>query len=207
MSAADTLLALAAFWALAVLTPGPNMMLFTAIALASPPLAVLAGGAGIVLGTALWGMAGLFGLLWFFQAFPTLGLAVKLVGALYLGWMGLSLVRRSLARVSEGLSAERKPMTPRRAFVVSLLTNLSNPKSLVFVTSLFAVTRLAEAPLATGLAGVAIMVAMSATYYVALGLLLAYSPLSRGDGRLKRAIGVIVGALMMAFGARMALER
>lgn len=208
MSTADTLLSLAAFWLVAVLTPGPNMMLFTAIGLSSPRSAIVAAGAGIVLGTLAWGVAGLFGLLWFFQTFPALALAVKLAGAAYLVWKGFQIVRANLRRSGlEGVAPPRRATTPRRAFAAGLLTNLGNPKSLVFVTSLFAVTHLAEKPLAVGLGGVAIMVAMSAVYYIAFGLMLRLTPFAQKDSALRRAVGICVGALMMVFGGRMAFER
>ena len=206
----DTLLSLAALWLVAVLTPGPNMLFFSGMALSSSARALAAAGAGIVLGTGLWGLAGLFGLLWLLEAVPTLVLAVKIAGGAYLAWIGLKILRGSLARPqsAEGTPPERSPppLSPARAFSLGLATNLANPKSLVFVTSLFAVTWIAEAPLAVGLLGVGIMMA-SASSYVLFGLTLKPAPVGRGPGCLKRALGIALGPAMMAFGARMARER
>ncbi len=208
MTAADTLLSLAALWFVAVLTPGPNMMLFTAIALNSSRAAIVAAAGGILVATGCWGLAGLFGLLWLFETFPWLMLGVKLLGGAYLVWKGFQIVRANLRRGTPGSAPPPRPATPpARAFLAGLLTNLGNPKSLVFVTSLFAVTHLAEKPLAVGFAGVGIMVAMSASYYLAFGLVLRLTPFGRTDSRLRRALGAAVGAVMMAFGARMAFER
>jgi threonine/homoserine/homoserine lactone efflux protein len=208
MSTADTFLSLVTLWLVAIVTPGPNMMLFTAIGLSSSRAAIAAAAGGILLGTAAWGFAGLFGLFWLFETFPPLALAIKLAGGAYLVWKGFQIVRGSIrSRDANGTVAPRPATAPRRAFVAGLLTNLGNPKSLVFVTSLFAVTHLAEKPLSIGLAGVAVMVAMSATYYAIFALMLRATPFARGEGRLKRAVGVVVGATMMIFGARMAFER
>ena len=99
------------------------------------------------------------------------------------------------------------PLTATRAFYLGLAVTLSNPKSLVFVTSIFAVTRLAEAPLPVGLTGLAIMVAMSAAYYATYGVILRAAPFARRESRFKRLVGIIVGAVMMVFGARMAWGR
>jgi threonine/homoserine/homoserine lactone efflux protein len=208
MSAADTLASLAALWLIAVVTPGPNVLFFTSVALSSPRPALIGAGAGILVGTAIWGLAGLFGLLWLFELFPTLATIVKALGGAYLAWIGFKILRGSLRRPApQGDAPKAHPLSPMRAFSLALATNLSNPKSLVFVTSLFAVTRLAEAPLAVGLTGVAIMSAMSALYYCLYGLVLKLTPVGRGSGRLKRASGVVIGAVMMAFGARMAFDR
>jgi threonine/homoserine/homoserine lactone efflux protein len=208
MSTSDTLLSLVTLWFVAILTPGPNMMLFTAISLSSSRAAMAAAATGIVTATAAWGCAGLFGLLWLFETFPPLALAVKLAGGAYLIFKGFQILRGSLRRrTEEGIAPPPRATPPRRAFIAGLLSGLGNPKSLVFVTSLFAVTHLAEKSLDVGLIGVAIMVAMSSTYYTVFGLMLRLTPLARGDGLPKRAIGVAVGATMMLFGARMAIER
>jgi threonine/homoserine/homoserine lactone efflux protein len=209
MTAADTLISLAALWCVAVLTPGPNMLFFTSVALSSSRRALAAAGAGIVLGTAVWGVAGLFGLLWLFETFPVLAFAIKVLGGLYLAWIGAKILWGSLKRRDRDRPslAAAPPVGPRKAFMMALATNLANPKSLVFVTSLFAVTRLAEAPLAVGLAGVGVMILISSFYYVLCGWLLRAAPAARRDGFMSRAIGVAVGAAMMAFGARMAWDR
>jgi threonine/homoserine/homoserine lactone efflux protein len=204
----ETLLTLAALWLVAIVTPGPNMLFFSAVALSSSARALWAAGAGIMLGTALWGLAGLLGLFWLLEALPGLALAVKLVGGAYIAFIGLRLLLASLRRggpADEPRSAA--PVSPGKAFAVGLATNLSNPKSLLFVTSLFAVTRLAEAPLAVGLAGVALMTAMSTVAYLLFGFALRRLPRRERPGLLARATGALIGALMMAFGARIAFER
>jgi threonine/homoserine/homoserine lactone efflux protein len=204
----DLLWSFAALWLVAVITPGPNMLFFTSVALSSSRQALAAAGTGIVLGTAAWGMAGLLGLLWLFETFPALAVAVKIVGGLYLAWIGFRILKASLTNgAPERAPTSGAPLTAWRAFSLGLAVNLSNPKSLVFVTSIFAVTRLAEAPLAIGLLGVAVMVAMSAAYYAACGVVLTATRFAEREGRLKRLVGLLVGAAMMVFGARMAWDR
>ena len=204
MSPADTLLALAGLWLIAVITPGPNMILFMAIGLSSPTASVIASAAAIVLGTLCWGLAGLFGL---FELFPAAAVAVKIAGGLYLAWMGLGLIRRNLSPPAETTRALAATLSPRRAFLTGLATALGNPKSLVFVSSLFAVTRLAEQPLAVGLAGVGVMITLSTLYYVILGTALRKLPFARRPGATGRLLAMGTGIVMMAYGAKMAWER
>lgn len=207
MPPADTLLALAGLWLIAVITPGPNMILFMAVGLSSPTPSVMATAAAILIGTACWGLAGLFGLFWLFELFPAAAMAVKVAGGLYLAWMGLGLIRRNLSAKPETARAPAAMLTPRRAFLTGLATALGNPKSLVFVSSLFAVTRLAEQPLAVGLAGVGVMVAMSLLYYVTLGVALRTLPFARRPGAAGRVLALGTGVVMMAYGGKMAWER
>jgi threonine/homoserine/homoserine lactone efflux protein len=184
----------------------PEHAVLQSVALSSPRRALAAAGAG---STAAWGLAGLLGLLWLFETFPALAVAVKLLGGLYLAWIGFRIVRASLtgSAAEETPVRNAAPLTAWRAFSLGLAINLSNPKSLVFVTSIFAVTQLAEAPLPVGLLGVAIMVAMSVTYYTVCGFILTATRFAHGEGRLKRLVGLLVGAAMMVFGARMAWDR
>lgn len=207
MLPADTLLVLAGLWLVAVVTPGPNMILFTAVGLSSPPAALAASAAAIVLGTVCWGLAGLFGLFWLFELVPAAALAVKVAGGAYLAWTGVALVRRNVAPPVEARRARAPMLTPRRAFLTGLATALGNPKSLVFVSSLFAVTHLAEQPLPVGLAGVGVMAAISMAYYLLLGLALKVLSFARRPGRVSRALGIGTGAVMVVYGGKMIWER
>lgn len=64
--------------------------------------------------------------------------AVKTVGAMYLIYLGLQQWR---ARVEEGTAANGSdavrvtPMSPRRRFATGLLTNVTNPKGIIFMVA------------------------------------------------------------------------
>ncbi len=64
--------------------------------------------------------------------------AVKTVGAMYLIYLGLQQWR---ARVEEGTAANGNgavrmtPMSPRRRFATGLLTNVTNPKGIIFMVA------------------------------------------------------------------------
>ncbi|WER47609.1 LysE family transporter [Cupriavidus sp. WKF15] len=63
--------------------------------------------------------------------------AVKTVGALYLIYLG---VQQWRARVEEGTAANggavrMTPMSPRRRFATGLLTNVTNPKGIIFMVA------------------------------------------------------------------------
>ncbi len=184
------------------------MMLFASIAISSGRAAVFGAGLGIVAGTGLLGLAGLFGMFWILEAFPAVALALRLCGAAYIAWSGFWLLWGGLRPAAAPAAASGAALSPLRAFVIALLTNLSNAKSLFFLSSLFAATRLAEQPLALGLSGVAVVVAMSGVFYVLIGL--AVSRASRGSavsGSAGRVLKVAAGVVMMGLGARLAFDR
>ena len=84
-----------------------------------------------------------------------------------------------------------------------ILVNLSNPKSLVYFTSVFTALIPAEASLATRLAAVAIVVAESATWHSLLAFLFSRDQPHRIYARLGGCIERAVGGFFIFVAARL----
>lgn len=65
------------------------------------------------------------------QAFPTLFLAIKAAGGLYLGYLGIKAILRCARDADISLAA--RPGDARDAFWQGFMTNLLNPKVLLFM--------------------------------------------------------------------------
>jgi len=115
--------------ALLVLTPGPDMLFVVAVGASGGPRAGLAAAAGIATGLAVHAVATAFGLAALFAAVPTLYVVVKIGGAAYLLYLGVTTLRR---RDEPLVRAEPGPAHHGRAFRRGLLTNLLNPKVVLF---------------------------------------------------------------------------
>ena len=87
------LLSVATIWAVACITPGPNTLLVMRYALTAPRRVAIAAATGTVTGTFLWGLAGWLGINALFQAAPFAYQAPKIVGGLYLVWLGAKILR------------------------------------------------------------------------------------------------------------------
>lgn len=198
----ESLLPFAGFWLVAVLTPGPNMLLFTWLAVSAPRMVAVAAIAGIQSAMVIWAIAGLFGLGWFIERFPGAFQAVQVVGGLYLIWRGIALVRSAWAGGPGALRPLRpaRGFTPASAWRAGFLTNMSNPKTLAFVASLFATTSVVSGPLWLGLLGVALMIAMSLSYYLACLWLFTRPGALAAYARAERAITGAAGAIFAIFG-------
>jgi len=192
----------AALWTLAVVTPGPNFLAAARVAAARSRPAGLAAVAGIGIGTTMWGLAGCFGVQAMFALAPWLYGALKLLGACYLIVVGARVIAGSF-----GAEPAERPLATGPAFRLGLLTSVSNPKSAILVGSLFAAALPPDAPLATGLLAVAEMVAISVGWYGLVVLLLPTRPAAAAYRRLRRAIDRVAGAIFIAFGARLILDR
>ncbi len=205
MPGPESLIPFAAFWLVAVLTPGPNMLLFTWLAVSKPSRVALSCVAGIQSAMLIWALSGLFGLAWFIESFPGAFRAVQVVGGLYLIWRGSVLMRSAWAGGPGQLRTMRPgtEFTPHSAYRAGFLTNISNPKTLAFVASLFATTSVIHGPLWLGLAGVALMLAMSASYYLICLWLLTRPGALALYARSERYVTAGAGIIFATFGLQL----
>lgn len=201
----ESLIPFAAFWLVAVLTPGPNMLLFTWLAVSKPRRVALATVAGIQSAMLIWALAGLFGLAWFIESFPHAFHMVQILGGVYLIWRGSVLVRSAWTGGAGALRTLRpaSDFTPPGACRAGFLTNMSNPKTLAFVASLFATTSVIHAPLWIGLLGVLLMVAMSTSYYLSCLWFLTRPGALAAYARAERAITAGAGLIFTVFGLQL----
>lgn len=200
----ETLFGIAAIWAVAAVTPGPNFFVTVRTAVARSRGAGLAAAGGIATGTALWGLAGFFGISALFALVPWVYGTMKIVGGLYLAYLGLRLIAASFAH--PGPAARPSPRGSS-AFRLGLWTNLSNPKTAAFVASLFASTLPADPSLALGAAAAGIMVAVSLAWYGAVAVAFAAPPMTRLYARAGHLVDRIAGGIFILFGAKLALDR
>ena len=85
-----------------VISPGPNFLATMYAASTRSRRAGLHVTAGIAVGTTIWATGSLLGLAVVFQAAGWLYLIVKYVGAAYLIYLGIKLIRRTAPRAGRG---------------------------------------------------------------------------------------------------------
>lgn len=117
-----------------VLTPGPNMMYLVSRSITQGRRAGLISLGGVAAGFLIYLGATNLGLAAVFVAVPQLYLTIKIAGAGYLSWMAFKALRPG--GISVFTPAELPPDSPRRLFVMGLMTNLLNPKIAVMYLSL-----------------------------------------------------------------------
>lgn len=201
------LLSVATIWAVACITPGPNTLLVMRYALTAPRAVAIAAAAGTITGTFFWGLAGWLGINALFQAAPFAYLALKIIGGLYLVWLGIKLLRDLRAsRQMADLAAPRIDLPLKAAYRMGLVTNFANPKAALFVASLFAATMPAGTPFLYGAAAIAVMVMVSTVYYTVLVSLITHRRVASAYLRAKKKIDLGVGLVFVGFGTRLLLS-
>jgi len=191
---------LAAFFAvsaLVIVTPGQD----TALTIRNALLGGRRGGVftagGVASGQAVWTVAASAGVAALLRASEPAFLAVRLAGAAYLVYLGVqTLLRRGEVRPLAGGSA-------RRAFRQGLLSNLGNPKMAVFFMSLlpqFATSF--SAGLVLGL----VFCSMTFVWLTGYAFAVAKAGGVLRRPRVRRALDRVTGAVLVAFGLRLAAE-
>ena len=201
------LLSVATIWAVACITPGPNTLLVMRYALTAPRQVAIVAVVGTITGTFCWGLAGWLGINVLFQAAPVAYLALKIGGGLYLVYLGarIFLDIRKTKQVAD-LDAPKVEVPLKAAYRMGLATNLANPKSALFVASLFAATMPVGTPFFYGLAAIAVMMTVSGIYYTILIGLITHRSVAAAYLKAKKKIDIGVGLVFVGFGTRLLLS-
>lgn len=113
------------------LTPGPTVMMISAYGFRGGFRDAVAAICGTQTGNALWYVASVAGLRAAVAAWPLAFTGIRLAGAAYLVWLGASEIRASFRS-----PADAAPRLTRGPYVQALLTQLGNPKALLFFAAL-----------------------------------------------------------------------
>ncbi|MRG56568.1 LysE family translocator [Phyllobacterium sp. SYP-B3895] len=129
MPSSELLIAFLITTAIFAYIPGPAMLYAAAQTIARGRRAGLMASLGIHLGCYVHVIAAAAGLSMLFHAVPMLYMLVKLAGAAYLVWLGISLFRAKVEDVAlPGIEAK----SGRRAFLESISVEVLNPKTAIF---------------------------------------------------------------------------
>lgn len=198
------LLAVAAVWAVVVVSPGPDFVAVVHHSTARSRREALFVGVGIATATAIWSNGSLLGLAVVFARFGWLVTTVKLLGAAYLVYLGITVIRRA-HRPPRSTDAGRRPaQRPLAAYRVGFLTDLANPKAAVFFSSLFAVVLPAGAPGWLQASAVAVIVGIAWGWYSAVAVVFSFAPVRAGYRRVRRWVDYATGGVLVSLGARLA---
>ena len=129
MPGLDLLIPFAVATALFAYFPGPALLYTAAQTLVRGRRAGFMAALGIHLGCYLHVIAAALGLSAVLHYVPTLYVALKLAGAAYLIWLGISMWRQEAAA---GGPTSRRPRSTRRALFESMLVEILNPKVALF---------------------------------------------------------------------------
>jgi threonine/homoserine/homoserine lactone efflux protein len=199
-----------------IVTPGPDTALTIRNTIAGGRVAGLGTGIGVASGQTIWTLAAAAGVAALLVASEPAFLALKYAGAAYLIFLGLQTLAGALR---PGTRSEPEPSEPvptvrrarlgvRTAWRQGMVSDLANPKMAVFYTSLLPQFTPANGPAFPVLVGLGVIFSVMTFTWLAL-YATAVDRLSELLGRtgVRRALDAAMGAVLVALGGRLALEK
>lgn len=188
-------------------TPGPDMLLIASRSVSQGRSAGFASLAGIQAGTYIHALAMALGLSQLFLVVPLAYDIVRYAGAAYLLYLAIQVFRSSSQPALSAPDAQRYAVADM--FWQGMLTNLLNPKMVLFVLALFPQFVRPEA------GSVAVQVLVLATVLNLIGLLVngivilmasRMGLMFAGRGRFRRASQLFLGTVFAGLAVRLVLE-
>lgn len=198
------LLTIAGVLLLAVISPGPNFAIVTSTAMRGSRRAGILASLGLVAAAAAWAALALAGIGIVLTQVPWIYEGVRIVGALYLVWLG---VRMFLGVRQPMPSADVSGIDGAVAFRNAFLVGMTNPKAIAFYGSIFSVMVPAHAPAWFYLAVVAIDAGISGSWYCGMALAFSHDVVRRAFTRTKTAVEATMGVVLIGLGGKLLLDR
>jgi threonine/homoserine/homoserine lactone efflux protein len=209
MSSMHAIIAFTLAAGLLTITPGLDTALVLRTAAVEGPRRGMQAAFGIMLGLFTWALAASIGLGALLAASRLAYDMLRVVGALYMLWLGSRMVAASLRASPQAESAKQQIAPTGQSWVLrGLMTNLLNPKVGVFYVSflpLFVPSGVNVTAFSLMLAGIHITQGL-AWFWL---LTTAMRPLARWvrNPNVTRALDGITGSVLIAFGLGLFLER
>ena len=202
-----------AFLAISVLlavTPGPDTALVTRNALIGGRRAGAFTILGVALGLVVWTVAASIGVAALLRASEPAFVALKLVGAAYLVFLGGQALWGALRGTGRRIllpSARSEGMRARLAFRQGLVCNLGNPKIAIFFSSFLPQFARGDHPPFTALLVLALSFsAIGLSWLTLYNLVIARAGDFLRQPTVRRVVEGITGTVLVGFGIRLAAE-
>src|SRR5471032_1412041 len=196
---------------IALMSPGPYFFFVSQTAASRSRKEAMMGVVGISLGIVVWAGVALMGLHLILQKMAWLHDIITVGGGLYLCWMGWQLLKYARARKQAGGECEvEKPVqlpARGRTFMRGFLTNLSNPKAVIYFGSVFSLF-VGDGVSSAARGGLFIMiVAETFAWFSIVALVFALPKMRRGYQRLAKWIDGVAGVVFTGFGIGLIISR
>lgn len=187
-----------------VISPGPNFLVVAQSSLSLGRTAGILTGLGVATGDAIYASVGFLGLSTFITQSGYVFGIIKMAGGAYLIWLGLQMFRDKQAlEVKEYSISEVKKM---RCYCLGLLTDLANPKTVIFFASIFVATHDPTHPLWVSIAKLVGIIVTSILWRISLATIFSGETFRQKYTALKVWIDRVFGSVLILLGFRFALS-
>jgi threonine efflux protein len=194
---------LLAIWMLAIVSPGPAFLVVSQAAVSRSRPTAFGVALGISVGTIIYAALTLWGFTAVVAQVAWVGTMLRIAGALYLIYIGLLLFQSAGSSSAEAEVPSELRGNARSGFRLGMLTALTNPKSIAFYLSLFAVALPPNMPNGEKLVLLASGFVLEIAWYSLVATVLSTGGPRRIYARAKRTIDRVLGAALLLLGVRL----
>ncbi|SQH76248.1 putative Threonine efflux protein [Shewanella benthica] len=201
------LIYLAIIHSVALASPGPDFALVVKMASQESRATAIASAVGISVAILLHSLFGVTGVSLLIKSSELVFVAVQLIGASYLGWMGIGAIRGTLSQWRNKVSSQdldnvsHLGLSIKQGFFQGLYTNLLNPKAMVFFITLFSAMITPDINFITKLAAVFIILTLSLIWFIFIALVLSKPLIQLKVKRARPVINLVTGILFISVAA------
>lgn len=205
----DTLLAFGGIVFFLAIIPGPNALLILFTALTQSRRFAVANILGVALGFMIHAFVSAKGLSLLLSQSALAFNILKWMGVAYLVWLGINNLKSGLKLADQKLKLDRKveEQTLKQAFVKGLLTNLLNPKIVLFYLSIFPQFVQPEHILEQSMILGALQAGIVASWYLFVIFFATKLKVLLTSSKTSKWLNYVSGALFISFGVGLANTR
>ncbi|OVZ86671.1 threonine export protein RhtC [Yersinia alsatica] len=192
----------------ALMSPGPDFFFVSQTAVSRSRGEAMMGVVGISLGIVIWAGVALMGLNLILQKMAWLHQIIMVGGGLYLCWMGWQLLKSARSK-RDTTETEIQVVLPARGrtFLRGFLTNLSNPKAVIYFGSVFSLFVGDDVSAGARWGLFVLIVGETFVWFSVVACIFALPVMRRGYQRLSKWIDGLAGVLFTGFGIHLILSR
>ncbi|MCV2348774.1 LysE family translocator [Paucibacter sp. Y2R2-4] len=198
-----SLLGIASALAIGAISPGPSFVMVARAAVSASRSSGVAASLGMGCGAVLFASAALLGLQAVFLAVPALFIGLKVLGGLYLCYLGYRIFSGANEPLQVNGKSSSQKLSLRRHFLLGLTTQVSNPKTAIVYASVFAAFLPSNYSAPFALALLCTIFVVEAGWYAIVAILLSSSGPRRVYLRGKVWVDRTAGAVMVGLGLKL----
>lgn len=194
---------------IALMSPGPDFFFVSQTAVSRSRKEAMLGVLGITLGIVVWAGVALMGLHLILQKMAWLHEIIMVGGGLYLLWMGWQLLCSARKQHKYPVQNEVKVALPQkgRSFLKGFLTNLSNPKAVIYFGSVFSLFVGDDVGAGERWGLFMLIIIETLCWFSLVACIFALPAMRRGYQRLAKWIDGVAGVLFAGFGIHLIISR
>ncbi len=206
MSEMAAVLGVVAALAVGAMSPGPSFVMVARSAASVGRKQGLFAALGMGVGGMLFAIASLMGLSVLFQAVPILYIGLKIIGGIYLAYLGLKIWKGARQPLSVSEESFAHASNKQRHFLIGLTTQLSNPKTAIVYASVFATFLPNTISFQYGLLIAVLVFCVEAGWYTLVALVLSAESPRQTYLKYKHWVDRVAGGVMGVLGIKLAVS-